>query len=615
MLAELTINSHATAVLLLTVLALFLFTRESIALETSSLFVLVVLAAGFELFPYTHDGQTLHAIDFFSGFGHEALVAVTALMVIGHSLARTGALEPVGRMLARFWEVSPQLSFLMTLIVGATLSAFVNNVPIVILLLPILTSVSLKTGTPSSKILMPMGFATLIGGMGTTIGTSTNLLVVSVAVSMGMDAFSMFEFMGPVVITSTLAIAYLWLVAPRMLPVRESDLGDSSPRVFSASLSVNAEGFAEGKTVSECLDKTDGEMSIEFVIRAGSNIYAAPHGNLKLQEGDKLLVKDRPDKLKVFEKLLDADLYSSGSKEDGSKVDKEHPLEAEGQQIAEVVVTQSSPLIDRTLANMGFADRYQLVTLALHRAGSSSRKLMSDKANTVLKIGDVLLVQGASEKITELKKDSRILVLDGTSDLPYSDKAPLALAIMVAVVTASAAGLLPIAISSVCGVLLITLTGCLGWRDVGEAVNTQIILIVAASLALGLAMLETGGADAIAAVFVNLTADLSVSMQLSGLMLLMAVLTNIVSNNATAVIGTPIAIGIARQQGLALEPFVLAVLFGANMSYATPMAYKTNLLVMSVGGYSFNDFLKVGIPLILIMWVSLSFLIPVFFPV
>jgi di/tricarboxylate transporter len=430
-----------------------------------------------------------------------------------------------------------------------------------------------------------------------------------------MDAFSMFEFMGPVLITSTLAIAYLWLVAPRMLPVRESDLGDSSPRVFSASLSVNAEGFAVGKTVSECLDKTDGEMSIEFVIRAGSNLYAAPHGNLKLQEGDKLLVKDTPDKLKVFEKLLDADLYSSDSKEDGNKVDEEHPLEAEGQQIAEVIVTQSSPLIGRTLANMRFADRYQLVTLALHRAGSSSRKLMSDKANTVLKIGDVLLVQGASEKVTELKKDSRILVLDGTSDLPYSDKAPLALAIMIAVVTASAAGLLPIAISSVCGVLLITLTGCLGWRDVGEAVNTQIILIVAASLALGLAMLETGGADAIAAVFVNLTADLSVSMQLSGLMLLMAVLTNIVSNNATAVIGTPIAIGIARQQGLALEPFVLAVLFGANMSYATPMAYKTNLLVMSVGGYSFNDFLKVGIPLILIMWVSLSFLIPVFFPV
>jgi len=615
MLAELTLNPHATAVLLLTVLALFLFTRESIALETSSLFVLVVLAAGFELFPYTQDGQTLHAIHFFAGFGHEALVAVTALMVIGHSLARTGALEPVGRMLARFWEVAPQLSFLLTLVVGAMLSAFVNNVPIVILLLPILTSVSLRTGTPSSKILMPMGFATLIGGMGTTIGTSTNLLVIAVAVSMGMDAFSMFEFMGPVVLSSALAIAYLWLVAPRILPVHESDLGDSSPRVFSASLSVNAEGFAEDKTVSECEKKTDGDMVVEFVIREGSNIYVNPHGSVKLRKGDKLLVKDTPDNLKVFEKLLGADLYSSDSENNGNKVDEENPLQAEDQQIAEVVVTSSSPLEDRTLANMHFADRYQLVTLALHRRGSKSRKLMSDKANTKLQEGDVLLVQGASEKIAELKKDNRILVLDGTSDLPHSKKAPLALAIMVAVVVASATGLLPIAISSVCGVLLITLTGCLGWRDVGEAVNTQIILIVVASLALGVAMLETGAADAIAALFVSLTGDLSVTLQLSGLMLLMAVMTNIVSNNATAVIGTPIAIGIARQQGLALEPFVLAVLFGANMSYATPMAYKTNLLVMSVGGYSFNDFLKVGIPLILIMWASLSFLIPVFFPV
>lgn len=148
-----------------------------------------------------------------------------------------------------------------------------------------------------------------------------------------------------------------------------------------------------------------------------------------------------------------------------------------------------------------------------------------------------------------------------------------------------------------------------------QALNAQIILIVAASLALGAALLETGAADALAAMFVNLTRDSSVTMQLSGLMLLMAILTNIVSNNAAAVIGTPIAIGIANQLGLPMEPFVLAVLFGANMSYATPMAYKTNLLVMTVGGYTFRDFLKVGIPLTLIMWLSLSWLIPVFYQV
>jgi len=610
MLAQFNLNPHSAAVLLLTVLALVLFTRDRIPLETSSLFVLVMLAAGFELFPYSHDGTTLHAVDFFSGFGHEALVAVTALMIVGHGLARTGALEPVGRMLGKFWEISPQLSFLLTLVVGAILSAFVNNVPIVILLLPILTSVSLKTGSPASRILMPMGFSTLIGGMGTTIGTSTNLLVVSVAVDMGMEAFSMFEFVAPVAITSGIAIAYLWLVAPHILPDRESELGDSSPRIFSAALSIAEDGWAVDKTIRETIDKTDGQMRVMNLVRADSDYLINPHGSIKLRAGDRLLVRDTPENLKSFEKLLGAELYSKDA-----RVDEEHPLQAEGQQLAEVIVTQGSPLLNRTLTNMRFADRYQLAILALHRVGTRDRKLMSDMANVSLKVGDVLLVQGASEKITELKKAGRILVLDATSDLPYSKKAPMALAILFAVVGVAAFGIMPIAISSVCGVLLMSVTGCLGWRDVGEAVNNQIILIVAASLALGVAMVETGAADAIAAQFVNLTSESSVTLQLSGLMLLMAILTNIVSNNAAAVIGTPIAIGIAQQQGLAIEPFVLAVLFGANMSYATPMAYKTNLLVMTVGGYSFNDFLKVGIPLTLIMWASLSFLVPMFFPV
>lgn len=610
MLAQLNLNPHSTAVLLLTLVALVLFTRDRIPLETSSLFVLAVLAAGFELFPYTHDGVTLHAEDFFSGFGHEALVAVTALMVVGHGLARTGALEPVGRLLARFWEITPQGSFLLTLVLGAALSAFVNNVPIVILLLPILTSVSMKTGTPASRILMPMGFSTLIGGMGTTIGTSTNLLVVSVAVDMGMEAFTMFQFLAPVAITSSLAIAYLWLVAPHIVPDRASDLTDSAPRIFSAALSIKEGGWADGKTIKECKEHTEGRMTVKHFTRSDSDYLIDPHASHKLRAGDRLLVRDTSENLKEYENLLGADLYNKDS-----KVDEDHPLEAPGQQLAEVIVTQGSPLFGRTLANMRFADRYQLATLALHRAGSRNRRLMSDMANVTLQVGDVLLVQGASEKVTELKKAGRILVLDGTSDLPYSKKAPIALTILFFVVGLAALGIMPIAISSVCGVLLLTLTGCLGWRDVGEAVNTQIVLIVAASLALGVAMLETGAADAIAAQFVNLTSDSSVTMQLSGLMLLMAVLTNIVSNNAAAVIGTPIAIGIAQQQGLAPESFVLAVLFGANMSYATPMAYKTNLLIMSVGGYTFNDFLKVGIPLTLIMWASLSFLVPLFFPV
>ena len=234
-------DAHAIAVMLLTVVALFLFTRDNIPLETSSLAVLTLLAVGFELFPYTGAHGVLHAECFFHGFGHEALVAVCGLMVMGQGLVRTGALEPVGRHLAKLWGSSPKLSFLLTLIIAGLLSAFVNNTPIVVLLLPILTSVSLRTGSSSSGVLLPVGLATLVGGMSTSIGTSTNLLVVSVAASLGLERFGMFDFFLPAMIAFGVGVAYLWLVAPRLQPEREMPLADASPRVFDAQLHVTEE--------------------------------------------------------------------------------------------------------------------------------------------------------------------------------------------------------------------------------------------------------------------------------------------------------------------------------------------------------------------------------------
>jgi di/tricarboxylate transporter len=222
----------------------------------------------------------------------------------------------------------------------------------------------------------------------------------------------------------------------------------------------------------------------------------------------------------------------------------------------------------------------------------------------------VLLVQGPREQIAEIKRRGNLLVLDATTDLPFTRRAPIALAIMAAIVLAAALGVLPIAISATVGTLLMVLSGCLDWRDVGRALSAQVILIVVASLALGLALMKTGGAEYLAHFFVAVASDLPSWGQIGGLILLMAILTNIVSNNAAAVIGTPIAVSIAQQLGLPAEPFVLAVLFGANMSYATPMAYKTNLLVMNAGGYTFMDFVRVGVPLTLIMWLAFSWLLP-----
>jgi di/tricarboxylate transporter len=597
-------NMHALAVLLLTALALLLFTRERLALETSSLVVLVLLSVGFELFPYQRDGVTLRATEFFSGFGHEALVAVCALMIAGHGLVRTGALEPVGRLLARVWVVAPSFSLLLTLLLGALLSAFVNNVPIVVLLLPILISVSLRTKNPASGVLMPMGFATLVGGMSTTIGTSTNLLVVSVAADLGMRRLQMFDFLLPVAMAAAVALLYLWLLAPRLLPLRQTEFEDVAPRLFAAQLEIPEGSFADGRTLAEAVDRAGGEMRVSRVLRS-EQIFLVPLPDAVLRAGDRLLVNDVAERLKEYESALGATLYSGEQ-----PVDEDHPLHAGDQQLAEVVVVQGSPLQGTSLAASRFADRYQLMILALHRAGWQLEALRTHVQEVQLRLGDVLLIQGAREQIAELKRRGDVLVLDATADLPSTRRAPLALAIMAAIILSAALGLLPIAVSALAGVLLMLATACLGWRDAARALNTQVILIVVASLALGAALLKTGAADYLAQLFVHATRGASATGLLSGLILLMAVLTNVVSNNAAAVIGTPIAIGIARQLGLPEEPFVLAVLFGANMSFATPIAYKTNLLVMSAGGYRFTDFLRVGVPLTLIMWAMFSWLLP-----
>ncbi|NVJ50246.1 MAG: SLC13 family permease [Gammaproteobacteria bacterium] len=604
-------NYHALGVLLLTVFALYLFRRDDIPLETSCLAVLLAVIVSFEVFPYTpaNASEPLKATQFFAGFGHEALVSVCALMMAGQGLVRTGALEPIGRLLAKIWKSSPTFSMLATLLIGAVLSAFMNNTPIVVLLLPILISVSLRTNTSASGVLMPMGLATLVGGMSTTIGTSTNLLVVSVAADMGMRRLEMFDFLPTAALAASIAIAYLWLIAPRITPERMASMSDSSPRLFTAHLTVKESGYAVNKTLAEVIEHAGGALKVERIQRGEENdTRILPMPDVVLKAGDRLRVSDTPENLKDYEVSIGARLFMGKH-----AVDDEHPLVAEDQQIAEVVVVPGSPLAGSTLKNVRFIDQFKLVAIALHRGGKAI-DLYRKLGNVSLHIGDVLLVQGPRENIAKMKKQGELLVLDATTDLPHSSKAPIALLIMFAIIATAAFGLLPISVSALCGVSLMLLTRCMNWRDASLALSTQVVLIVVASLALGQALLSTGGAEYLAQTFLALFSGAPPVIILSGLMLLLAILTNVVSNNAAAVIGTPIAISVAQQLQLSPEPFVIAVLFGANMSYATPVAYKTNLLVMNAGGYQFSDFVRIGGPLVIIMWIALSFIVPMLHP-
>ncbi|MGA8203414.1 MAG: SLC13 family permease [Woeseiaceae bacterium] len=604
-------DAHGIAVLILTVVALFLFTRDRIPLETSALFILIALVAGFYLVPYERDGTVLlRPIDFFASFGNEALVAICALMMVGKGLETTGALQPLANVVGRAWSSRPALALLTTLVAGALLSAFMNNTPIVVLLMPILVTASMRSKFPVSGVMLPMGLATIVGGMATTIGTSTNLLVVGIAHDLGLHQFSMFEWVLPVAVVGGAGILFLWIAGPRVLPERTPPMADISPRIFSAQMHIKQGGFADGSTLSEVLAKAGGNLRVDKIQRSES-LFLAKLPSVVLQPGDRLFVKDSPDNLKHYEQLLGATLFSMTDLE--HPVDDSTPLKAEGQQLAEVVVTRGSPLHLRNLAAARFSSSYGLMPLALHRARAPSSQVTGDLNMIRLRAGDVLLVQGSREAIAKLKDSGTMLVLDGTTDLPHTHNAKRALGIMGLVIAAAAFGILPISVSALIGLALMIVTGCLTWRDATNALSVPVIMTIVTALALGKALMGTGMADYIAYSFVGVASGLPTPMILSAFLLLMTMITNVVSNNAAAAIGMPIAVSIAQRLGVSPEPFILAVLFGANMSFATPFGYQTNLLVLSAGGYKFSDFLRVGIPLSVIMWVGFSIALTVMY--
>jgi di/tricarboxylate transporter len=595
----------------LIVTALVLFTRDRLPLESSSLAVIIVLVLGFHLFPYEVDGVAVDPAQFLLGFGNEALVAICSLIVIGKGLEATGALQPVARFAGDQWSKRPKIALLLMLVAVFVMSAFVNDTPIVVLMIPILVGIALRTQLPASGFMLPMGLATIIGGMSTTIGTSTNLLVVGITRDLGVADIAMFDITLPALLVGGVGLVYVWLVVPRLLPDRPMPMTDTRPRLFDAQLTVREDGFAAGKTLKDVLDKTQREMRVEQIHR-GDSLLLAKLPSVILQAGDRLRVKDTPENLKRFETAIGATLFDAA--EDVEAPNPDVPKKESEQQLAEIVITGDSPLHLRTLGDISFGSSYDLAPLAVHRARAPGEREAAEPGSVRLRAGDVVLVQGARKAIDYLKSGGKMLVVDGTTGLPRAHRAKRALLLLALVVGTAAFGVLPISISALIGVGLMIAFGCLGWRDVGRSLPIAIIMLIVASLAMGKALVATGMAEYLAAGFVSAAGDLPPPAIISAFILIMAVLTNIVSNNAAAVIGTPIAIAAAQQLQVDPMPFVLAVLFGANMSFATPFGYQTNLLILSTGGYRFADFLKAGIPLIVILWIGFSIVLPLLYP-
>lgn len=606
-----TLDPHAIATLALAGVAFALFARERVPIETTSLGVLVLLAAGFTLFPYEHDGVVLRPTDFFLGFGHEALVAICALMILGRGLVATGALDPASRVLGRMLEARPGVAMLLVLVLCAAASGVMNDTPIVVLMLPILVGAALRSKTSPTRTLLPMNYAVLLGGMGTTIGTSTNLLVVSIAADLGVRRFEMFDFIHVTALAAIGGILYLWLLLPRLIPQRAGPIGDDAPQVFSAVLHIGEGGMADGSSYADIQKKIGPGLRVRRIVR-GEGLELARLPSLTLRAGDRLSVVAGAQDLREFAEQLGATLHKPEDTE--PLVDEAHPLTAEDQRLAEVVITEYSPLHRATLRSRRFGELYDVTIVGLHRPGAAALGRREDLGDVILRAGDILLVQGTEKDIAALRSRARLLVLDRSYELPRTERAPLALGILALVVIVAALKLAPISIAALAGVAAMLLTRCLDWQEATQALSVKVVLLVASSLALGAALQKTGATAWLAAAFVDATTGLPVEWLLGLLMLLVAAFTNFVSNNAAAAVGTPIAINIATQLGVAPEPLVLAIMFGANFCYVTPMAYQTNLLVMSAAGYRFGDFVRGGLPLLAIMLASYSLLLPRFFP-
>jgi di/tricarboxylate transporter len=588
------IDWHAGAVLVITFGTLYLFAEERLPVQSTALLALLALMLVFGLFPYDRIDRPLGPAEFLAGFGNPALVTICFLMVLGRGLIATGALEPFVRWLSRIWAFAPTFALLLLLIFCMLASGVVNDTPIVVLLMPVLVAVAARTGTSAAQTLLPMNYAVLIGGMATTIGTSTNLLVVGIAAQHGLPAFGLFEFAPIVAIAAAIALPYLWLIVPRLLPKETSGSQSGTPMVFDAALVLKANGYAAGRELREVLAKVK-DLRVRAVVHEGAHLARLP--TIKLAAGDRLLVRDGPEKLREYAAVLGAWLHP---REQTERADQP------GQNLAQALIASDSDLGDTSLNASRFAARHGLAVIGVNRPGETTP---IDPTDALLRPGDAILLRGPATGIDQLRSSPGIMILDATVQLPHTRRAPVALAIMAGVIALAAGKLLPMVLASALGVAAMMLTGCLRWQEATDALSSKVVMVVVASLALGEALIATGQIDAAGRGLAALAAFVPPAALLTALMLLMAIVTNFVSNNAAAIIGTPVAIAMAGVLGIDPRPFVLAVLFGCNISYATPMGYQTNLLVMSAAGYRFKDFVRAGLPLAVLMWITLTWLL------
>ena len=579
-------------------LALVLFVTELVPIDLTALLVVGLLILT----------QVLTPAEGFSGFSHPAPVTVAAMLVLSTGLIRTGAVAKLGQKVSALGGSSEVSQLAVIFPVVALLSAFISNTAAVAMFLPLVLNIAREKKLSPSKLLLPLSYAAILGGACTYIGTSTNIIVGTIFAAGTHPPLQMFEFSGLGLVLLTLGAVYMLAIGQRNLPYRPTEASLTEGyrlREYLTELVIRSDSPLLDKTLRE----TDFSQMLDIEvleIQRGRQKLRLFLQEIRLKSDDILIVKGNLENILKIRDTEGVDILAEAKLSD-------RDLKSEDITLAEAVISPDSSLIGRTLKEANFRQRYQATALAIRRHASQIR----DKLGRVrLRMGDMLLVQVRKEVLGNLRQDSDFLLIleeSQSSDFRLS-KLPIAVLIFLGVIAAAAFQKLPIELAALFGALLMVFTRCITLREAYRAVDWRIVILIGGTLSLGTAMEKTGTATAIAESLVGWSGTLGPVALIAVLYLVTMGMTEIMSNNATAALLTPIAISIAHHGGWDPRPFAFCVAFAASCSFLTPIGYQTNTMVYGPGGYRFTDYFKVGAWLSLISWLTATLLIPRIWP-
>ncbi len=590
------VTAEMLVVFALILLALVLFATERFPIDVTAILIMVLLMV---LEPWTQ----ISPREGISGFANPATITVLAMLILSTGINRTGIVQLLGRKMAAFAGANQHKQLAATIGITGPVSGLINNTPVVAILVPVINDLAHNGKTSPSKLLMPLSFASMLGGTLTLIGTSTNILASDIAAQLGAEspelglhAFGMFEFTKLGLVVFAVGSLYLMTVGVRLLPERipaDEDLVEEyALQEYLADVVVPANSSLVGQTVEEALGDNELDIDVLQLLRYGER-FSEPLARKEIHENDTLRLRTNRETL---ERIMDAEGLTLAG---GPRTETDLHPEDEEPVLVEVVVPSGSFLVGETLSSSAFRQRYDANVLAFRTRGDIVRDRFEDIR---IRVGDTLLVQAPPDSLTRLVENEDFIVAHEFDEVTYrSDKIPFAIGIIAGVVALPALNILPIVVSALAGVVAMVFTGVLKPTELYSSVEWNVIFLLAGVIPLGIALQQTGAAALVGDAVASTGAFLPAIGVLWVFYVATGLLTSVISNNASVVLMIPVAASAAQSIGANAFAFVLAVTFAASTAFMTPVGYQTNLFVYGPGGYTFSDFIRVGAPLQLLL--------------